>query len=133
MISDYLNSNFWSLYFHNNINSLISCLRQLCLYISKFTKNFKGHFQGHWLFYLWVNIMRLEFVFDILTVSSFTIFNCITYSIWFLVLFLFYSLLYLLFLQNWWGLDDWNLPPFSSRGSFRFKKMVKKSQNWLFL
>ena len=40
MITDYFNLNFWS-YFHNNINSLLSCLVQVCSYTLEFSQNFK--------------------------------------------------------------------------------------------
>ena len=65
MFPDYLNLNFWSLYFHNSINSLLLCLLQLYSHTPETSKLQCVAFAGHALFYLLINIMRLELVFDI--------------------------------------------------------------------
>ena len=118
MIPNYLNLNFWSFYFHNSINSLLSCLIQLCHILQILPKTSKVQcvaFAGHAPFYMkiiwWDWDFCLTYIltvyyetskFVLKTSSSLIIFNCIIYLSWFLILFLFCSL---------WTQDTvWNAP-----------------------
>ena len=109
MITDYFNLNFWS-YFHNNINSLLSCLVQVCSYTLEFSQNFKVTMFCTCrtclvLFDILCFKMRLELVLNIniecllwklkiyvKNKFSLIIFSCIMYSIWFLIVFILFTL-----------------------------------------